>query len=49
MYVEAYETSSTLLLLTSRELNFAEVERAHFAGLNFRDLAKRYVKNVKIR
>ena len=33
--------------LFSRELNFAKVEQAYFAGLNFRDLANNYVKNVK--
>ena len=33
--------------LFSQELNFAKMEQAYFAGLNFRDLAKKYVKNVK--
>ena len=33
--------------LFSRELNFTKMERAYFAGLNFRDLAKKYVKNVE--
>ena len=33
--------------LFSRELNFAKMERAYFAGLHFRDLAKKYVKNIK--
>ena len=35
------------LYLFSWELNFAKMERAYFAGLNFHDLAKKYVKNVK--
>ncbi len=33
--------------LFSRELNFAKMERAYIAGLNFRDLAKKYAINLK--
>ena len=32
--------------LFSRELNFAKMERAYFAGLKFRDLAKKIQKEL---
>lgn len=28
-------------------LNFMKIEWAYFAGINFRDLAKKYIQNVK--